>query len=80
MSLILPKSARKSASKLHEHAERWEKGSVRSFAVVTIYESGDVYCDFDIEDVKDVGELNALGAGVANLHGHLKTLRAQRFS
>jgi hypothetical protein len=70
----------RASSKLHEHAEQWEKGQVRSFAVVAIYQDGTITCDFDIEDVKDVGELNALGAGVANLHGHLKSIRAQRFS
>lgn len=77
MSILRPGRA---ASKLHEHAEQWEKGTVRSFAVVAIYQDGTVCCDFDVEDIKAVGEINALGAGVANLHGHLKTLRAQRFS
>ena len=77
MSIIRPD---KTASKLHQHAEQWERGQLRSFAVVTIYESGDVFCDFDIEDAKSIGEINALGAGIANLHAHLKTLRAQRFS
>lgn len=67
----------KTASKLHEHAESWERGRVRSFAVVTIYESGNVYCDFDIEDANNIAEVNALGAGVANLYEHLKTKRAQ---
>jgi hypothetical protein len=77
MTIIRPARA---ASKLHQHAEQWERGQVRSFAVCAIYQDGTITADFDIEDVKDVGELNALGAAVANLHGHLKTLRAQRFS
>jgi hypothetical protein len=83
MSLIIPERIarqRKANSKLHEHAEQWEKGQVRSFACVAIYEDGTITADFDIEDVKSIGELNALGAGVANLYQHLKTLRAQRFS
>jgi hypothetical protein len=75
--LIRPARA---GSKLHQHAEQWERGQVRSFAVCAVYEDGTVTADFDIEDIKNVGELNALGAAVANLHGHLKTLRAQRFS
>lgn len=74
MSIIRPN---KTASKLHQHAESWEKGNIRSFAVVTIYESGNVYCDFDIEDATSIPEVNALGAGVAELYKHLKTKRAQ---
>lgn len=67
----------KTASKLHEHAESWERGQVRSYAIVTIYESGNVYCDLDIENATDPGEVGALGAGVIQLFDHLKTKRAQ---
>jgi hypothetical protein len=70
----------KCASKLHERAEQWERGGLRSFALVTIHESGEIIVDFDIEDMKDVRELNGLGMAVAQLYEHLKTLRAQRFS
>lgn len=67
----------RSASKLHEHAEQWERGNLRSFALVTVYEDGTINCDFDIEDANNPGEINCLGMGVANLYEHLKTRRAQ---
>jgi hypothetical protein len=67
----------KCASKLHQRAEHWEQGQLRSFAVVSIYESGAVMCDFDIEDANNPSEVNALGAGVAELYQHLRTRRAQ---
>jgi hypothetical protein len=63
----------KVGSKLHQHAEQWERGQVRSFAVCAIYEDGTITADFDIEDIKNVGELNALG-GPAPLHELLSRL------
>lgn len=77
MSIIQPN---KTASKLHQHAEAWEKGKVRSFLVVTVYDTGNVYTDFEVEEINGPGELAALGAATANGYEHLRTLHKQRFS
>lgn len=80
--LLIPEHFRRprAGSKLHERAEQWEKEQHLAYAVVTVSPDGTINVDFDCEDIKNVGQLDALGLGVANLYEHMKTFRKQRFS